>query len=114
MSNPTHKAVATPGPRLPLILISVPTPSPQTGELIVRVAWTASTPFDLHQADGGLLVTPPQVMGGGAAGTVVAVGEGVSKFKVGDEVFGYTWRGQRERAHQKFIVAPENLFAHVR
>lgn len=48
--------------------------------------WTASTPLDLHQADGGLLVKYPQVLGDGIAGTVVEVGPGVENLSVGDKV----------------------------
>ena len=60
--------------------------APGQGEVRVRVEWTASTPLDLHQADGGLLVHHPQVLGDGIAGTVVEVGSGVKNLKLGDKV----------------------------
>jgi NADPH:quinone reductase-like Zn-dependent oxidoreductase len=108
-----HKAVVTVGPRQLLQLIDVPTPTPKANELLVRVDWTASTPLDLHQADGGLLVEPPQVLGDSCAGPVVAVGPHVKNFVVGDKVFGFTWRSQQEKAHQEYLVAPENLFGKI-
>lgn len=33
--------------------------------------------------------------------------------KVGDKVFGFTWREQKEKAHQEFVTAPENLLGVV-
>jgi NADPH:quinone reductase-like Zn-dependent oxidoreductase len=103
----------TVGPRKPLQVISLPTPTPKNNEVLVRVEWTASTPLDLHQADGGLLVNPPQVLGDGCAGTVVATGVSVQHLNVGDKVFGFTWRVQQEKAHQEYVLAPENLFGKV-
>jgi NADPH:quinone reductase-like Zn-dependent oxidoreductase len=69
---------------------------------------------DLHQNDGGLFVTHPQVLGDGTAGTVVEVGPGVKRLKVGDKVFGFTWRTQKEKSHQEFVTAPEFLLGLVR
>lgn len=40
---------------------------------------------------------------------VTAVGPEVKRLKVGDRVFGFTWRSQKEKAHQEFVCAPENL-----
>ena len=74
---------------------------------------TASTPLDIHRAHGGLLVKHPQVLGDGLAGTVVEVGTGVSEFNVGDQVFGFTWHNQKEKAHQIFVTAPAHLFGKV-
>lgn len=116
LSNPTmatHSAVATVGVKKPLGIIQVPTVKPIGDEVRVRVEWTASTPLDLHQNDGGLLVKHPQVLGDGTAGTVVEVGEGVKRLKVGDKVFGFTWREQKEKAFQEFCTAPEWLFSLV-
>src|ERR1700753_2030818 len=95
----THKAVVTVGPRKPLELIDTPTPEPKGNEVLVKVEWTASTPLDLHQADGGLLVSPPQILGDGVAGTVSAVGPDVTSFELGDKVFGFGWRNKFEKAH---------------
>lgn len=83
---PTHPAVVTVAPRAALEIMQLPTISPAKGEVRVRVEWTASTPLDLHQADGGLLVQHPQVLGDGVAGTVVEVGEGVERLAVSDKV----------------------------
>ncbi|KAF2268745.1 GroES-like protein [Lojkania enalia] len=105
----THAAVATVGLKQHLAIIQVPTIKPQADEVRVHVEWTASTPLDLHQNDGGLLVKPPQVLGDGTAGTVIEVGPGVKRLKVGDKVFGFTWREQKEKAHQEFCTAPEWL-----
>lgn len=113
MSQATHKAVVTVSPRAPLELISVPTPIPKSNEIRIRGEWTASTPLDLHQADGGLLVTHPQVLGDSLVGTVVEVGEGVKRFVVGDAVMGFSWRGQGEKTHQEFTVGEEVLFGLV-
>lgn len=82
----THAAVVTPATRAPLAILQVPTPVPGEGEVQVRVEWTASTPLDLHQADAGILVKHPQVLGDGTAGVVVKVGPGAKRLAVGDKV----------------------------
>ena len=82
----THPAVVTTSVHGPLEILHIPTIAPGHGEVRVRVEWTASTPLDLHQADGGLLVHHPQVLGDGIAGTVVEVGSGVKNLKLDDKV----------------------------
>jgi len=109
----THAAVVTVGVKELLEIKQVPTITPQGDEVRVRVEWTASTPLDLHQNDSGLLVTHPQVLGDGTAGTVVEVGPDVKRLQVGDKVFGFTWRSQQEKAHQEFCTTNEWLFAKV-
>ena len=64
----THLAVVTTSIHAPLEILNVPTIAPGRGEVRVRVEWTASTPLDLHQADGGFMVHHPQVLGGCIAG----------------------------------------------
>ena len=108
----THTAVVTVAPRAALETRQVPTVTPGEGEVRVRVEWTASTPVDLHQNDGGLFVNHPQVLGDGTAGTVVEVGPNTT-LKVGDKVVGFTWRNQQEKSHQEFVTAPEYLLGLV-
>jgi NADPH:quinone reductase-like Zn-dependent oxidoreductase len=107
----THKAIITTAVRTPLSEADYPTVAPVDNEVLIRMSWTASTPLNLHQADGGLLVAHPQCLGGTTVGTVVAVGPAAKRFKVGDRVFGYTWRNDKEKAMQQYITAPEFLFA---
>ncbi|KAH6614318.1 chaperonin 10-like protein [Boeremia exigua] len=103
----THSAVATVGLKAKLELIQVPTVKPTGNKVRVRNEWTASTPLDLHQNDGGLLVTHPQVLGDGTGGTVVEVGPDVNHLKVGDKVFGFTWRSREERGQQQYVTVEE-------
>ena len=112
-SMSTHSAVATVAVKAKLGLIQVPTVKPSGNQVRVRNEWTASTPLDLHQNDGGLLVTHPQVLGDSTAGTVVEVGPDVQRLRVGDKVFGFTWRSQAEKAYQEFVTAEEWLFGKV-
>jgi NADPH:quinone reductase-like Zn-dependent oxidoreductase len=110
----THTAIATVGRKANLETIRVPTIPPNSSQVRIHVEWTASTPLDLHQNDGALLVTHPQVLGDSAAGTVVEVGPGVKRLKRGDKVFGFTWRGREEKAHQEFVTTEAWLLAKVR
>ena len=71
-SASTHPAVVTTAPRAPLSILEVSTPSPTGNEVLVKNLWTASTPLDLHQADGGLgLTTYPARLGDGVAVSVL-------------------------------------------
>ena len=103
----THKAVATVAVRGKLALIDVPTVTPTGRQVRVHVEWTASTPLDLHQNDGGLLVTHPQVLGDGVAGTVVEAGPDVKNLSVGDKVFGFAFKDNTQRAYQDFVTVAE-------
>ncbi|KAK1638395.1 zinc-binding dehydrogenase [Colletotrichum phormii] len=110
----THKAVATPAKRAPLILLDRETKPPGPGEVLILNEWTASSPLDLHRADGGLLCNHPEVMGGGAAGTVVAVGPDpdpadAERLKLGDKIFTFAFHHFSERAHQDFATVPGYL-----
>ncbi|KAI4709125.1 hypothetical protein J4E89_005873 [Alternaria sp. Ai002NY15] len=107
----THSAVATVAKKAPLEIIQVPTTTPEAQQVRLRVEWTASTPLDLHQNDGALLVKHPQVLGDSVAGTVVEVGAGTKRLGVGEKVFGFTWKTQAQKAYQEFCTTDEWLLA---
>jgi NADPH:quinone reductase-like Zn-dependent oxidoreductase len=105
---PTHPAVVTTAPRAPLETLEVPTVAPGPGQVLIHVLWTSSTPLDLHQADGGLLISHPALMGSSYGGTIVQLGPDqpprAQNLKVGDKVFGFTFRSTEEKCHQTYLT----------
>jgi NADPH:quinone reductase-like Zn-dependent oxidoreductase len=72
-----------------LTLGDVPTPTPKSGELLVKVGAVSLNFRDKAIVDGFYephKVPKPLIPVSDAAGTVVAVGDGVTRFKVGDRV----------------------------
>ncbi|WP_128984398.1 NADP-dependent oxidoreductase [Streptomyces roseicoloratus] len=75
----------------------VEAPEPGPGEVRVKVAVAGVNPVDWKRRNGWLEdfypTTFPAVPGMEFAGTVEALGEGVTELAVGDEVFGWTKTG---------------------
>ncbi|CAD0017949.1 unnamed protein product [Aureobasidium pullulans] len=80
-----HTAVFSVGPRAPLELRQVPTPTPVGDQVRILNEWTSTQPFDLHKADGAL-AQYPDITGDGSVGTVVDVGDQVKRLQVGDKI----------------------------
>ena len=76
------------GGREKIVVGELPNPHPQSGEVTVRVHYSAVNHLDVWVRKGwpGLKSFFPHILGGDASGIVVGVGEGVTRFKVGDEV----------------------------
>lgn len=68
--------------------LEVPVPEPGPDEVRVRVRAAGVNPGDWRVRDGSYGTSGPAVLGREVAGTVVALGPGVSGFAIGDEVFG--------------------------
>lgn len=65
-------------------------PSPDGYDLLIKVAANSVNPVDFkirQTAAKGIVLDSPKVIGWDAAGTVEAVGDKTSRFKVGDEVY---------------------------
>ena len=71
-----------------LIIVDRPSPTPGPGQVVIDVAASAINRADLLQAAGGYPPPPgaSDVLGLECSGTVSAVGEGVSRVSIGDEV----------------------------
>ncbi len=69
----------------------VPTPRLIPGHLLIRVAATSVNPVDTKIREGVVAdIAPefPAILHGDVSGVVEAVGDGVTQFQVGDEVYG--------------------------
>jgi NADPH:quinone reductase-like Zn-dependent oxidoreductase len=92
----------------------VPVPLPT--EVRVRVAAAGVNPVDWKTRAGAgmaaVLGPPPFTLGWDVAGTVDAVGPGVTRFAVGDAVFGMPWFPRAAGAYAEFVTAPSRHFAH--
>jgi NADPH2:quinone reductase len=73
----------TGGPEV-LELVEVDRPEPKPGQILLRHEAIGINFIDTYQRSGLYPVKLPSPLGGEAAGTVEAVGEGVTRFKVGD------------------------------
>src|SRR4051794_26702933 len=75
----------TGGPEV-LKAVEIETPTPGPGQVLIRHVAIGINFIDTYHRTGLYPVKLPCIPGGEAAGDVVAVGEGVSRFKVGDSV----------------------------
>jgi NADPH:quinone reductase len=74
-------------------IADIPRPKPQPGQVLVRVKASAVNPLDtkIRAGQAAHARQPlPAVLGIDLAGVVEAVGDGVTRFKRGDEVYGMT------------------------
>lgn len=96
---------------------------PTAGEIVVRNRAVAVNPLDRIKQDKGDFLYGwlkyPIILGTDLAGEVHEVGEGVTRFKPGDRVFGFANgmdkpRNKRsECAFQLYTVMPENLVSPI-
>lgn len=118
---PSHLAAVMPTPRARLAVRPTATPEPARDEILVRVRAVAVNPVD-WVVQGTSRITyrwlrTPAVLGSDIAGEVVAIGSDVTRFHVGQRVFGLatgTDRGRdavREGAFQEYSVLLERLAA---
>ncbi|MBM7831016.1 NADPH:quinone reductase-like Zn-dependent oxidoreductase [Agromyces cerinus] len=98
-------------------------PVPGAGEVVVRIAAVSLNSWDVDLATGATLVRleaplrpKRRVIGSDVSGTVVAVGGGVTRHRVGDAVFGELsaagWGGFAERVvarDEAFVARPTGL-----
>lgn len=71
----------------------LPRPLPEAGQVLVRIQASSVNPLDtkIRAGDAEHAQQPlPAILGMDLAGVVDDVGLGVSRFKVGDEVYGFT------------------------
>lgn len=79
--------VEQPGPADAMHIAEVPTPQPQADELLVRIAASGVNFVDVYHRSGVYPTTQrPHIVGFEGAGTVEALGPGVTTFSVGDRV----------------------------
>jgi putative PIG3 family NAD(P)H quinone oxidoreductase len=80
--------VAEPGGPEALVLTELPDPEPGAGEVVLDMAATAVNRADTLQRQGHYPPPPgaSEVLGLECSGVVASVGEGVDRWKVGDEV----------------------------
>jgi NADPH:quinone reductase-like Zn-dependent oxidoreductase len=81
------------GPPEQYEIADIPAPEPGPGQIQVRIAAVSINPADVRLAAGDFREAVdlpfPHVPGNDFAGTVSALGEGVDRFAVGDEIFGF-------------------------
>lgn len=80
------------GPPEVIVIDEIERPTPDHGEILVRVAAAGVGPWDALIREGKSVVNValPVIPGSDLCGTVEQIGPGVSGFAVGDEIYGVT------------------------
>jgi NADPH:quinone reductase-like Zn-dependent oxidoreductase len=103
------------GPPEAVRVAEVPTPGPRTGEILVRVRASVVGATENVARQGiprysrmafGFFRPRHPILGADFAGDVAALGPGVTRFAVGEPVFGTV--APAFRAHAEYLCVPEN------
>lgn len=108
-----NQALYLPRKRGGFTLGAAPMPVAGEGQIVVRARAVAVNPYERLIQTMGDIITPwlayPAIVGSDVAGDVVAVGPGVTRFRVGDRVAGFACgsekgHGASEGAFQTHVV----------
>ncbi|NUP45749.1 MAG: NADP-dependent oxidoreductase [Catenulispora sp.] len=96
-----------------LRVVDVPRPTPLPSEVLVRVHAAGINPIDAAVRSGHfpLLGEPPFVLGWDLSGVVEEVVPGVTRFEVGDEVFGMPFFPRAGGTHAEYVAVPSRQLA---
>jgi len=104
-----------------LQLVEAEKPAPADNQILVKVEAASANPLDWHRMrgapflarlDGGLMQPSDPRLGADVAGRVEAVGKNVTRFQLGDAVFGGTVGSFAEylcASETKFALKPANV-----
>ncbi|KAA2238581.1 NADP-dependent oxidoreductase [Chitinophaga agrisoli] len=107
------KAIAVSAFKAAPEVMDLPQPQLRPGTVLVRVAAAGINPFDWKLADGILDGHMPHqfplIMGVEGAGTVMETGEGVTRFKKGDKIYGIFFHSPAgEGSYAEYAIVPED------
>src|SRR5258708_35971751 len=72
-------------------VVEIPTPEPGARQILIRLRAAGMNPMDLLLASGAWKPMPatfPMVLGADGAGVGEKLGEGTSRYSIGDDLFG--------------------------
>jgi NADPH:quinone reductase len=97
----------------------VPVPSPGSGQVLIRLESAGVGSWDPFEREGGyaemLGMTPsfPYVLGSEGAGTIAAVGEGVTSRAVGERVFAASFLNPAGGFYAEYVCVDAGLVAPI-
>jgi NADPH2:quinone reductase len=95
---------------------TLPVPRPAAGEVLIAVntAGVASWDVGLRRHPQSIKHSAfPLVLGTDGAGLVAAVGAKVQGFKVGDQVYSYSWDNPHGGFYAEYVAVPAERVGHV-
>jgi len=96
--------VSKPGGPEAVKIVQRPIPKPAHGEVLIKVAAAGLNGADISQRQGRYLMPPgaPDILGLEVSGEIVAVGEGVAQWHIGDEACALLVGG----GYAEYVAAP--------
>jgi NADPH:quinone reductase-like Zn-dependent oxidoreductase len=103
------------GPEV-LTIHTLPVPEVGAGEILIAVQTAGVAIWDVDIRQRLAWASKPHfpfVMGSDGAGLVAAVGSGVTRFKVGEAVYGYCWDNSKGGFYAEYAAVPAKCVAHL-
>lgn len=95
-------------------ITSVPVPQLTHGHVIIALDYAGVGSWDAEQRSGSWgAVKPGTIFGADGSGTVVAVGGGVSRLRVGERVYSYSYGNPLGGFHAEYVSVPADRVERV-
>jgi len=106
-------AIDAPGGPEVMTLRTLPMPTVDADDVLIEVHAAGVAVWDLQIRKSMAWVKPrfPYVLGSDGSGIVVAIGASVTRFKVGDAVYGYCWDNLKGGFYAEYVSAPSDCIA---
>lgn len=98
-----------------LTLHTLPVPTVDAGEVLIRIEIAGGNIWDAMEREGVVYneVHFPRILGSDCAGTIAAVGEGVDRFAVGDRVYAQSYMNDKGGSYAQYVVVSEQTVAPI-
>ncbi|MDY6930073.1 MAG: NADP-dependent oxidoreductase [Pseudomonadota bacterium] len=99
-----------------LVVVDRPVPDPAPNEVLIKTCAISVNPVDVKTRQGRALASMlkeslPLILGWDVSGVVVACGDGVKRFRPGDEVFGMIRFPNVPNGYAEYVAASEDHLA---